>query len=127
VSTPTHAPEHALCCPPAPTSYTPCTTPPLRYAHEGIYRCARAIRADLRRHQLLDALLLGEGPAAGGSLPDCSGYELLITGHSLGERQGGSVGRCWGSGAQLGLGSGSQAVHSCSTPGCRRAGIAPAS
>ena len=32
---------------------------PHRYAHDGILRCAKAIREDLNRHRLLDQLLLG--------------------------------------------------------------------
>lgn len=89
------------------------TAPLPRFAHEGILNCARAIRDDLDRLGLLDQLLLGPqhpggstaadtGVGTGASkqqqqaeaeegrfmrsseLPDCRGWTLMLTGHSLG-------------------------------------------
>lgn len=81
---------------------------PCRFAHEGILNCARAIRDDLKRLGLLDQLLLGHKPSGNGNswtsmqqqqlqgsmtgtpfgseqLPDCRGWTLVLTGHSLGK------------------------------------------
>ena len=50
-----------------------------QYCHAGILRCARAVMRDLKRHNLLDQLLLER--SSDQYLPD---YRLRIVGHSLG-------------------------------------------
>lgn len=48
-----------------------------QYCHSGMLRCALEIFDDLERHKILEQLLLGK-------IPQCPGYKLVITGHSLG-------------------------------------------
>jgi len=65
-----------------------------RYVHEGMWESAQGLHRELQRRGLLQALLSGGAQAsplaAAGTegerraLPDCRGYGLLVTGHSLG-------------------------------------------
>jgi hypothetical protein len=61
-----------------------------QYAHKGIWTCGLSLVKDLKRHNLINALLKGEEPGAGYALPLCyeqvrkGNYKLLINGHSLG-------------------------------------------
>lgn len=61
-----------------------------RFAHEGILNSARAVQQHLKQHGILDKLLLGTGSSHPGQhhklLPDCRGWHLVVTGHSLGKQ-----------------------------------------
>ncbi len=65
-------------------------------AHKGIWTCSLNVYKDLKRHNFLGALLKGEEPCNGFQLPDVvkdvikDGYQLVLTGHSL----GGSIATC---------------------------------
>lgn len=58
------------------------------FVHRGMWDAAKNILKDLDDRHMLEALLLGDGVAVlekgAASAPDCSGFNLVVVGHSLG-------------------------------------------